>query len=159
MTLSMKNRIPRLCIIGMLALVIYVLIGCAVTQVTKQYVRRANLNDSSPEAGKSRVVVLREKGHVGFVVLYLSDDGAAIGDLDMGSYLAWERSSGKGVLRLRHQIIHDLQTEVNVDFESGKIYYYRAIFHGTRVHDAMELSSITEREARALLPKLVGPIN
>lgn len=57
--------------IGILGFLLLVLAGCVTPQETQQYVQQVDLWNTLPEAGEARVVVLREKGLVAHMKLYV----------------------------------------------------------------------------------------
>ena len=141
------------CILG-----IVVLSGCSLGQSTTQWVEHADLN-KAPEGGQARVVVLREKAHIGFVLIAVTDDLKPIGALDMGAYVAWDRPPGRSTLKIKLQPFPKLAAELPIDFESGKTYYFRAIYHGDRIKSPVEIEQLGEAEARLLISKSAAPIN
>lgn len=51
------------------------------------------------------------------------------------------------------------ESRMTVNFEPGKVYYFRAKLYADRFHDALELTQIPVARALWLLPTLQGPLN
>jgi len=132
--------------------------GCAMPQNSQQWVPYANLS-KAPEGAKARVVVLRQKAHIGFILINVVDDLTPIGNLDMGAYLAWDRSPGRSTLKIRLEGLPNLSDEISVEFESGKTHYFRAALSGNRLKSPVVISRLSQEEARSLMSEMASPVN